>query len=179
MHDELARQRSHEHEDEPVAEEPVRHAQTDPRHPQHLERPGVARTVVKRRREPAVVVELLGLELVHREHHRQAAAPEREQHADERHITEDPGLVLDEHDFGLLGDVLHLLVEVRGIEVPHTDERHLVAALAKPFGDGERVVMDAAALIAGQHDDAPRAGRRKLPAALRQCELETTRDRVA
>ena len=101
MHHELARDRAHEHEDQPVPQEPVRHAQGDPRHTQDLQRHAVARVVVKRGREAPVVVELLGLELVHREDHRKAFAPEREECAHERDVAEDPGLVLDEHGVAL------------------------------------------------------------------------------
>src|SRR5207244_2281229 len=106
------------------------------------------RAVMERAGEPPVMVELLRLELVHRKHDRKAPPPEREERADERDVTEDPGLVLDEHDVGLLArDELQLAVEIGRVEVPYAHEGDLVAALAEPVGYGERVVVDPAALI--------------------------------
>ena len=96
MDDELLRDRAHEHQHQPVAQEPVRHAQGDPRHSQKLEREAVARVVVERGREATVVVEFLRLELVQGQDDRKALAPEREKRSHERDVTEDPRLVLDE-----------------------------------------------------------------------------------
>src|SRR5438874_1377450 len=148
VHDELSRKRAHQREDHAVPEEPVRESQADPRDAQHLERPGVPRTVVKRRGEPPVMVELLGLELVHRENDRQAPAPQRAERTDDGHVAEDPGFVLDEDHVGPTTDVAQLLVEVRSVEMTHADERHLMASLAQALADRARAVVAGAALHA-------------------------------
>src|SRR5206468_9204172 len=82
--DELARNGAHEHQDEAVAKEPVGHPQRDPRHAEDLEGQAVARVVMQRRRQATVTVKLFRLELVQREDHRKALAPEREERPNER-----------------------------------------------------------------------------------------------
>ena len=118
------------------------------------------------------MVELLGLKLVHREDHRKALAPERQERADERDVAKDPGLVLDEHRIALRRDELELAVEVGRVEMLDPDERDLVPAVAQAIGYRERVVVDAAALVARHHDDLLRLRVRQLPPALGERELE-------
>ena len=119
---------------------------------------------MERVRDEAVVVELLGLELVQREDHGDASAPEADERADERDVREDPGLVLDEDDVGVAAHVGGLLREVRVVEMAHAHERDVVAARAEPVRDRQGVVVDAAALVARQDDDPPLAVLRQLPA---------------
>ena len=57
--------------------------------------------------------------------------------------------------------------------MPDPNERHLVPAVAQAISHGERVVMDAAALVARHHDDLLRLRIGQLPAALRERELQT------
>ena len=168
MHDEALGDAAHEREHGAVADEPVRHAQRDPRRPQRFQPPAVARAVMQCGRQPAVVVELLGLELVHREHDRKAAAAQAEERVDERDVAEDARLVLDEDRVDVVADVAQLLLQVRGVEVAHAHERHVVSALAQAVADRERVVVDAAALIAREDDDVLLALLGQLVAAERE-----------
>ena len=176
MNDELSRDRAHEHKDEPVAHEPVRHAQGDPRHPQDLERQAVPRVVVERGREPAVVVELLRFELVQREDDRKALAPERDQRSHERDVAEDPRLVLDDHRIALRRNELELAIQIARVEMLDPDEGDLMAAVAEAIGHGERVVVDAAALVARHDDDLLRLRVGQLPSPLSERELQPVGD---
>ena len=114
------------------------------------------------------MVELLRLELVHREHQREAAAPQIEERAHEGHVAEDPGLVLDEDRLDVVADVFHLVLQVGRVEVPHADEGDLVPTRAQPVAYRERVVMDAALLITGEHDHPTSALGRQLEIAERE-----------
>src|SRR5439155_720868 len=103
----------------------------------------------------------------------------REERTDEGHVAEDPGFVLDEDHIGPTTDVAQLLVEVRSVEMTHADESHLMASLAQAVADRERVVVDAAALIAREDDDALRARSRQVPTALREGQLQPAGDLLA
>src|SRR5439155_5879558 len=104
----------------------------------------------------------------------------REERADERDVAEDPGLVLDEHDVGFLArDELQLAVQIGRVEVPNAHEGDLMAALAEPVGDRERVMVDPAALIAREDHDALRPGCGQIPAGRGEREAEPTRDLLA
>jgi len=131
---------------------------------------------MQRGREAPVVVELLGLQLVHREDDRKAAPPEVPERADERDVAEDAGLVLDEDRLDVVAYVLQLLEEVLGVEVAYADERHAVAARAQSVAHRERVVVDAAALIAREHDHAAPALCRELEVAQREGRREAFAD---
>ncbi len=131
---------------------------------------------MQRGRQATVVMELLGLELVQRENDRKSLAPERDERPHERHIAEDPRLVLDEHGIALRRDEFELAVEIGRVEVLDPDEGDLVSAVAKTIGHGERVVVDAAALVARHDDDLLRLRIRQLPPALGERELQPVGD---
>ena len=83
------------------------------------------------------MVKLFRLELVQREDHRKALAPERDERPNERHIAEDPGLVLDEHGVALRRDELELAIQIGCVEVLDPDEGHLMSAVTKAVGHGK------------------------------------------
>ena len=58
----------------------------------------------------------------------------------------------------------------------HPDERDLMPAFAQAIGHRERVVVDAATLVARHHDDALGLRVRQLPPALRERELQPVGD---
>ena len=161
-------QPAHESEDRAVGEEPRADAQGDRERAEPLEVPRVARSVVQGVRELAVVMELLGLDLVRGEHRRNAAKPQPGERAHEGDVAEDPGLVLEDDGVGALRDVPQLREEVRGVEVLRADEGRVVPGRAQPIAHRERVVMDPGAPLARHDRDVAAPVRRQIPVRQRE-----------
>ncbi len=87
-------------------------------------------------------------------------------------------LVLDDDRVDVVRDVPHLRAQVAVVEMAHADEGHVVAGGPQAVRERERVVMDAAALIAREDGELARPPLRESPARERERVAQPFRDAV-